>query len=195
MRVPYFFIKAFIWISHVAEEVLHELRGVCEYLRGCRHARKWVYLHGHMLPLSHVRTGEEDATWIYTRHQLSRNDASGHLLRMGWLSAKLVCESEEYEMDSFLERLRIRGGIPSLHLIFLAWCAETGRWLAPDQVAFHVIDEDGQECTYRTDEILHIHGRRLYVSDPTMETAPTIMTGEQVRALFPSADPYTFYHA
>jgi hypothetical protein len=192
MKLPYFFIRAYLWISHVAEEIMTDLQRVCQYLRGYPRAHQWVYLHGQMLPLSHVRGGQEDASWTYSHHQLTRG--AGPQLRMGWLSAKLVSDKGEYDMDGFLERLRIRGGIPSLHLIFLAWCAETGRWLAPDRVTLHVIDEDGQDCTYRTDETLYVRGRRLYVSRGA-HTPPRLVGEEELRALFPSADPYTFYHA
>ena len=167
------------------------LRRTWHHMRSYHDAERWIFMKGHTLPLplSHVRGVSNGEEWHYANHCLSPVHPHGPFLTMGWLSAKVVTENREYEMDTFLSHFRVKGGIPTLSHVFLAWCAETHRWFPPMSAALHVIDEEGETQIYGLDRMLDVHGRRLYVI-PLQGQAP-IREHQHVHL----ADPYTYYHA
>ena len=175
-----YFLLAYLWLLRLLESVKQEGLRLWHHLCSYHDARHWVFLEGHTLPLPRSHAMTTPAEWHYANHQLIGR-TQGPLLRMGWLSAKVVVEDNEYEMDTFLADFRVQG-IPPLTHVFLAWCAETRRWFPPGSATLHVIDEEGERCIYGLDRTLQISGRRLYV----LESVP------RSQALF---DPYTYYHA
>ena len=178
MRLAYFLFTTYVWMLRLVEQVLRQGQHRWQHLRSYPVSQQWLFLEGHTLPLprSHVHPSQK-GTWYYENHRLTQ-DGRGPLYRMGWLSAKVVTENAEYEIDTFLELFRAQG-IPPLSHLFLAWCAETHRWFPPGSVVLHVIDEEGEPCIYRLDQPLHAIGHRLYVLTSNV--------------LF--VDPYTHYHA
>jgi hypothetical protein len=155
----------------------------------------WLIIDNHTLPLSLAHAPYPlDASWKYieSSHTLTyckENPTS--VCTFSWLSAKLVTIDlgihEEHDMDPFLEKLQIHTSnvVPSLHVIFLAWCAHTKHWLAKNGIVqFHIIDHEGNErmLSLQVDSTcLQIRNSKLY--DCILST-PTDVN-----------QAYTYYHA
>jgi hypothetical protein len=136
-------------------------------------AREWLLLPGHTLPLAlhHVpRDQRSDLSHlpVQWRYQSSRlvftgleNRTIQKAYRLSWLSVKLVLTdpqtgaSRTYDIDSFLEGLIVETSstFPSLHDLYLIWCASVSTWSSSDvQVQFHIINHLGEDQTLRMDE-------------------------------------------
>ena len=132
----------------------------------------WLLLPGHTLPLAlhHVARDQRGdlsslpVRWLYRSSHLVfvGNTDLQKTYRLSWLSVKLVLSDpasttipRTYDIDSFLEGLVIETStaFPTLHDLYLLWCASTSTWSSSDvHVQFHIINHMGEEQCLRMDE-------------------------------------------
>lgn len=168
----YFLIKLMtLWNTICAWNVRAWYDRICDLFS----IRAWLLLPGHTLPLSlhHVpRDQRSDLShlpvqWLYQSSRLVYMGASDvadvvdrKTYRLSWLSVKLIITEPEgvsrtYDMDSFLEELVIETHsiFPSLHDLYLIWCAAVSTWSRSDaQVQFQIITHLGDDQSHRMDE-------------------------------------------
>lgn len=161
----YFLIKLItLWNTVRAWNVRGWYDRVCDLFS----ARAWLLLPGHTLPLAlhHLpRDQRSDLShlpvqWIYQSSRLVfTGSETQKAYRLSWLSVKLILTDSQgyrtYDMDPFLEGLVIETSstFPTLHDLYLAWCASVSTWSSSDiQVQFQIINHLGEDQTLRMDE-------------------------------------------
>lgn len=151
----------------------------CDRIRYLFSTEAWILLPGHTLPLalSSVPSSKRytleafPVKWLYQSPFLLRmGETNRTSYRLSWLSVKLVitdrahdsAESREYDMDPFLEGLIVETSttFPTLHDLYLLWCASTSTWSSSDvHVQFHIINHLGEDLSLRMDEPHHFVAR------------------------------------
>jgi len=116
--------------------------------------RQWIFIPGHSLPLTRSSIQNEVGyLWSYSSSEnaLTYKECTTPY-SFSWLSAKLVIRSHEhieYSLDEFIQTFRLAtkpARMPTLTMLFMAWCAYTQQWYATDSsVEFHIIDDGGNE--------------------------------------------------
>lgn len=171
----YFLIKLMtLWNTVRAWNVRGWYDRVCDVFS----SHVWLLLPGHTLPLAlhHIpRDQRSDLShlpvqWLYQSSRLVYKGVSDPIdaeaaidpktYRLSWLSVKLILTEPEgvsrtYDIDSFLERLVIEtpSVFPSLHDLYLIWCASVSVWSRSDvQVQFQIINHLGMDQCLRMDE-------------------------------------------
>ena len=144
----------------------------CDRIRHVFSTEAWILLPGHTLPLALSSVPHSKryllehfpVKWLYQSSFLLRmGETNRKTYRLSWLSAKLVItdpshasiECREYDMDPFLEGFRIETSttLPTLHDLYLLWCAYTSIWFSSDvHVQFHIINHLGEDQSLRMDE-------------------------------------------
>lgn len=200
MRRTYFlvaYMNLMNWVSQLykntKESIVNLFQHITDYIYK-RHIT-WVLPEGHtlLLPLSHINN-QVPTKWTYSENVLLCI-VSEHPKRykLSWLSMKLVVDgkdTEEYEMDTFLQHFRIwtdHEHLPTLSHIFLSWCAETKNWFSnKSMLHFLIVDDEGQERTLSLqydNHALEIRDGKLYDNVNRQRYAHNEMV-----------DPRTFYH-
>lgn len=159
MRRAYFFVTCMNivnWSSQLYHTTLQTLKNLYQHLTDYIYNRHitWVLPEGHSLPLplSHINN-QVPAKWTYSDNVLHCiTSTQPKPYKLSWLSMKLVVDgkdTEEYDMDSFLNEFRVMTDDlhpPHLTHLFLAWCAETKHWFSRHSMLhFVIIDDQGQE--------------------------------------------------
>ena len=161
----------------------------------------WLFIPNHSIPISLNNVYNlVEANWIYSKsnNSLNLNTVSENKLscKFSWLSAKInitdciTHKVTEYDIDNFLESFRINTKdkfLPSLYIIFMAWCAHNKFWFkADDTVEFEIINDMGDSMVLNIDEnnyTLNIKLNKIYVIIDSMsetdDTEPSIFYIEQ----------------
>ena len=173
----YFLSKAMMVWNIVREQSIRGWNGTKNIYRHIRTyydgaSDTWLFVPNHTLPLnaSHI-SNTIHATWKYSNYQmhLLPHSSSG-ACKLSWLSLSIMIDGEEYEAETFLENFRLHTSdhqlsVPTLHMLFLAWCAQTKQWFSRTaDVQFHVIDHNGeQQILIKGD--LYIDKHKIYTKD------------------------------
>lgn len=125
----------------------------------------WLFIPGHTFPISLNNVHNKiEASWIYDNYEhILTNGNDKNICKLSWLSAKVKIDNTDYEMDSFIEKFMIYTNIaPSLHTIFMCWCAHTKQWFTMDNITFHVFNDAGEEIILTLHDTLTIHNNKIY---------------------------------
>ena len=118
---------------------------------------KWIFVP-HPLPLHYISaTDIKNNVWMYHSspnilHYTTVQPKTQY--KLSWLSAKIVNNEDEYDIDEFLQTFRISTTATSVHsdhvpdvkTIFYCWCIYTKQWFSNTyNIEFHVINRCGEE--------------------------------------------------
>lgn len=133
----------------------------------------WVFISGYHVPIPLINIkNNTDVVWIYNNYNNILTDSKNkeHIYKLSWLSANIQIYStsntmNEYSIDTFIETFHIKTHtIPSLHIIFMCWCAHTKNWFKHDTVTFHIFDHTGNELIIDiNNDPLIVKNNRLYI--------------------------------
>jgi hypothetical protein len=127
---------------------------------------RWLLLDGHTLPIKDVEVKNMlIAQWYYfsSKNELrykTYQEKNCIRYKLSWLSAKIVLEDQDHNIDTFLESFRIVTGdmAPVLKSVFLSWCIYHGYWFKhTSDIKFHIIDNTGEEVVLSLTDSLDLY--------------------------------------
>ena len=121
----------------------------------------WIFMNGHLTPVSFNNIHNVvEPEWTYDAYnnelKLFSKDNELNTYKFSWLSSKIrisdidpIKTYKEYEIDSFIENLKIKtdtNNPPTLFLIFMCWSIYTKHWYKTSHnIEFYNITDMGDE--------------------------------------------------
>lgn len=173
--------------SYFTEECINFFEYIKNYIYGYNNT--WLFIHNHTIPITLANVNNlVEVNWIYnkTRNNLYFNTigTTEEIMpyNFPWLSAKIKITDSvnnnltEYNIDNFLETFKIftnKKYIPSLHIIFMSWCAFNKYWFKTnDIIKIEFIDDMGDSNTVNINDNnykLDVKRNKIYIVDSIFE--------------------------
>jgi len=126
---------------------------------------RWLLLDDHTLPIKDTDVKNIlISPWYYfsSKNRLcyKKQSVTPIHYKLTWLSAKIVIEDQDHEIDTFLESFRMITDevTPSLKFVFLSWCIYHGYWFkTTTDIKFHIIDNTGEEVVLSLTDSLDLY--------------------------------------
>ena len=129
----------------------------------------WAFITGYNIPVSVINIKNTvDCLWMYDNYKNTLTyKNSENIYKLSWLSATVKNENLEYPMDDFIEHFFIKTDecLPSLHMIFMCWCAHTKNWFTTDNITFRIFDDNGDELSVSINDLLITKNNKLYIKN------------------------------
>lgn len=127
----------------------------------------WLFVTGHTFPISLNNVSNNIAiSWVYDNYDNTLTFATSNNIKckISWLSCIIKIDDNKYEIDDFIEKLSINmdRDPPSLHVLFMSWCAYKKQWFNTDNISFNVIDHMGNNTILNLNNKFIIQNNKLY---------------------------------